>query len=98
MSSRAQVSLSENYKDGDSAEVRISIQYRFVEDARVGQALGVDIDVPAGFKVVGPGVIQGELTRTPLEVTSASDPYDSEWTVRLTTGCDLVKGKQGVAP
>jgi len=97
MTSTVQVSLSENFKDGDSAEVQISVQYRFVEDARVGQALGMALDLPAGFKPVSPGVIQGVLTRTPLELTSASDPYDSEWTVRLTAGCDLVKGGQEVS-
>jgi hypothetical protein len=79
----ATFALSDHFQ-GDSANVELSIVYRFVEDDRVGQPAELHFSGPEGMELGSDGVFRGELAREDeVRIEFQSEPYDSNWTGRL---------------
>ncbi len=88
---RIQFSLSEHWSGDVPANVEARIEYRFVEDGRLGpEHCPLDIIAPAGFSEVQPGVFTGSIDPTPVAFELASHPYSADWTARLTAACNLI--------
>lgn len=78
--------------EGDSAQVRFSIAYRFIEDERVGEPAVLAIEAPPHVVEVEPGVYEGTLERgQETRFSFESEPYDSSWSGRLIVGGDIVE-------
>ena len=86
----ASIGLSEHHK-GDSALVDVRIQYRLVEDDRVGDQVELSIDAPAAFeRVQGTDCYRGTIHRgRDIQVNFKSEPYDSIWSCKLIVDADI---------
>lgn len=91
-------SLSEHF-EGDEAPVAITINYRFIEDDRLGDHVNLTITPPEGFTSLnGQGEFNGVLKRgDDARFTFVSDPYDPNWSGRLIVNGDVLStaGDQG---
>ena len=87
----ARVGLSERH-EGESAEVEVRIQYRMVEDDRIGDPVKLAIRAPKGFaQMQGTDRYRGVLHRdSAVRFRYESEPYDALWTCRLIVDADVV--------
>ena len=85
-------SLSEHFR-GDESDVIVTIQYRFIEDDRLGDHAELRIVPPAGFSPIeGKGRFSGRLRRgEEAWFQFESAPYDANWTGRLIVNGDVAK-------
>lgn len=82
--------LTENYTAGDTARVRLRIQYKFLEDNRVGEPCPVEVVIPQGFEERD-GELHGELQRDrELVVEALSASYSPDWTGQLIAEGDVL--------
>lgn len=89
----ASFALTEHFK-GDSATVTLTIAYRFVEDERVGDYVGLTIRAQEGFSLIAEGVFTGVIERGhEARFEFGSAPYDPAWSGRL-----IVNGEVQGAP
>jgi hypothetical protein len=80
--------LSEHHTGPIPAQVEARIEYRFVEDGRLGrETCAMDVDVPAGFSETSPGHFRGPLGTEPVIFEVVSAPYSADWTARLMAAC-----------
>jgi hypothetical protein len=69
-------------------EVEARIEYRFVEDGRIGtEHCPLTITAPSGFMEVREGVFLGRLDNSPATFAILSSPYSADWTARLSASC-----------
>jgi hypothetical protein len=90
MTSRVDTGLSAHVVD-ELRDATVTINYKFVEDGRAGEACGLSIDPPVGFRQV-PGKVgqfTGPLTHVPVTFMVRSDPYSAEWTGRLVATAEI---------
>lgn len=88
---RVAFAVTERFKGAVPAQVEVRIEYRFVEDGRIGpEHCRLDIVAPDGFTETSRGMYQGPLDRTPVSFEVLSDPYSADWTARLTAACNPI--------
>ncbi|MEX0826150.1 MAG: hypothetical protein WD184_05310 [Acidimicrobiia bacterium] len=91
MEGTATFSLSDHY-DGESADVEVSISYKFIEDGRVGASADLTLSAPDGAVAVGPGVYRARLDReSTIAIGFCSEPYDPRWSGRLFANAEITK-------
>jgi hypothetical protein len=69
--------------------VDLKVQYRFLEDDRLGEACALTIGAPAGFVNEGNGSYSGELAHDAVTFEVMSAPYSSDWTGQLIVAGNL---------
>lgn len=85
-------SLSEHAGSND-AEVSLAIEYRFIEDERLGDRalMEYDLSEAAGFTSTADGVFSGRLERNvPVRISFFSEAYIADWTGRLVADGELL--------
>lgn len=89
---RARVSyqLTERCNESE-AVVWLGARYQFIEDERAGDDCPLEFTAPAGFEIADERLV-GNLSHEPVQIDLVSDPYDPEWTGRLTVEAGLVEG------
>lgn len=81
---RARCSLADHFADA-SADVDVTISYRFVEDGGNGEEADLQVTVPRGFTLVStrPYVFSGTLGHERVTFEFRSAGYPADWTGRL---------------
>lgn len=84
--------LTEHFADGNSAPVRLRLQYKFLEDSRVGENCPLNLVPPEGFEQTD-GDLHGELVRDePAVVEAVSAGYSPDWTGQLIAEGEVLAG------
>lgn len=88
MRGKIQFAVSQVYTGLVPVEVEARIEYRFVEDGRIGtEHCPLLITAPAGFVQEREGVFLGRLDKSPATFEVLSSPYSADWTARLSASC-----------
>ena len=82
--------LSAGYALSDNVEAGVVIEYRFIEDERVGERCPVKIVAPGNFTELVPGRWRGTLGRKPVRFRVTSEQYDRDWTGRLLASAEVI--------
>ena len=93
---KVRYALSEHHEE-PTADVELSISYRYVEDGGNGEEAMLGITGPSGFVQVSeaPHLFTGTLEMEYVQFTFVSEPYPADWTGRLKA--DAVISKIGEA-
>jgi len=89
----ARYSFSEHF-EGEASDVVISLQYRFLEEDRVGQFIQLRVRPPSGFmeEEGKPSSFVGHLRRGEEALFEfESEPYAPEWSGRLFANGELLE-------
>ena len=95
----ATVGLSEHGASSERVhdEVEVSLQYRFIEDDRLGDRVELDVQPPVGFESVE-GRKDAFRGRIPENSTAQfhylSEEYSGDWTAKLIVDADFVGFRQ----
>lgn len=90
ISGSASFALTDLYA-GDSASVRLSVSYRFLEDDRVGEHAALVFEAPEGLTSVGDGIYEGVLHKGhEVRLGFQSKPYDPSWSGKLIVNGEVV--------
>lgn len=91
MRGKIQFAVSHSYAGQLPVEVEARIEYRFVEDGRVGpEHWPLNIAAPSGFLQEREGVYRGRLDQSHVTFEVVSAPYSADWTARLTATCSRI--------
>ena len=79
----ARIKLSDQYTDSDNAEIKVRVNYRFMEDERAGEICPLTFD-NAPEPPDDDGWITLIASREPTELQFNSEYYDLDWTGALS--------------
>ena len=97
MTGSVKIRLADDYTEADRALARVKVSYRFMEDERAGEACVLSFHSPSE-QPDDDGWIRLEVDRNLTELKFTSDPYDFDWTGRLTVSAEVEHPIQIGAP
>ena len=86
----ARIKLSDQYTDSDIAEIKVRVNYRFMEDERAGEICPLTFD-NAPEPPDEDGWITLIASREPTELQFNSEYYDLDWTGRLAVSAEVIR-------